>query len=441
LKDAEAMTDDRKTINRSIRRHLVLGVATVVFLVGGVGGWAATTQISGAVIAQGTLVVESDVKRVQHPTGGVVGEVRVREGARVKEGDLLLRLDETQTRASLAVVTKALDELAARQARLEAERDGLNKLTFSPELAERKSDAEVARVMSGEQKLFESRRTAREGQVAQLRERIAQLRDQIRGAEEQVAAKRREVDFINTELKGLRDLFQKNLVPISRLTALERDATRLDGDRAALVASIAQLKGRVTETELQIIQVGQDLRSEVGKELAEIRAKVSELVEKKVAAEDLLKRTEIRSPHEGIVHQLTVSNVGGVITPGEPIMLIVPNADALTVEARVAPQDIDKLHQDQPATLRFSAFNQQTTPEINGFVSRISADLTTDKQTGVSFYTVRLGIPPQEMVRLGGQRLVPGMPVEAFVKTEDRNVLSYLVKPLMDQAAKAFREG
>lgn len=433
------MINSRDDVHRSISRHLIAGAAVAIFLVGGVGGWAASNRIAGAVIAQGTLVVDSDVKRVQHPTGGVVAELRVREGQRVNAGDVVIRLDETQTRAALSVVTKSLDELAARQARLEAERDGLNSVTFPPEFTLRRSESELARVIAGEQKLLEARKAARDGQVAQLRERISQLRDQIKGAEDQIAAKRREVAFINQELKGLRELFQRQLTPLSRLTALERDATRIEGDQAALMSSIAQLKGRIAETELQIIQISQDLHSEVGKDLADIRAKASELVERKVASDDQLKRIDIRAPQEGVVHQLTAHTVGGVIAPGETIMLIVPDSDDLSVEARVDPQDIDKLYRDQPATLRFAAFNQQTTPEITGAVLRISPDLTTDQKTGARYYTLRIGMLGDELARLGGQRLVAGMPVEAFVKTEERNVLSYLMKPLMDQAARVFR--
>ena len=190
----------------------------------------------------------------------------------------------------------------------------------------------------------------------------------------------------------MRELWRKNLVQIQRVTALERDAARLEGERGQLIASIAQAKGKITETELQILQIDQDLRTEVGKELREIQGKIAELVERKVAAEDQLKRIDIRAPQDGIVHQSTVHTVGGVITAGEPIMLIVPEADALTVEAKLAPQDIDQVRVGQSAVLRFSAFNQRTTPELNGVVSRVSADLTTDQRTGATYYTVRIAI-------------------------------------------------
>jgi HlyD family secretion protein len=426
---------------RSIRRHLLAGVTLVVLLAGGVGGWAATTELAGAVIAPGNLVVETKVKKVQHPTGGVVGELRVRDGDEVKAGDVVVRLDDTVTRANLAIVVKSLDELSARQAREEAERDGANAPSFPAELLARRSDAEVARLVAGEQKLFETRRSARQGQKAQLKERIGQLQEQISGLNDQIAAKKREIVLIGEELKGVRELWSKNLVQITRVTALERDAARLEGERGALVSTIAQTKGKITETELQILQIDQDLRTEVGKDLAEIRGKVSELVEKRVAAADQLKRIDIRAPQDGKVHQLSVHTVGGVITPnGEPLMLIVPKADALTVEARIAPQEIDRVHVGQRAVLRFSAFNQRTTPELNGVVSVVSADISADQKTGASFYTVWIAISGAELARLGGLKLVPGMPVESFIQTEARTVLSYLTKPLTDQALKAFRE-
>jgi HlyD family secretion protein len=428
------------TARVSIRTHVTAGIAAVVLLVAGVGGWAMTTELAGAVVGSGVLVVDTNVKKVQHPTGGVVGELRVREGDRVAVGDILLRLDETVTRANLAIVIKSLDELSARQARLEAERDSADAVVFPDRLMARADNLDVSRTIVGEQKLFELRKTARLGQKAQLRERIGQLQEEAQGLSGQANAKKREIELIDTELVGVRDLWKKNLIPISRVTALEREAVRLDGERNQLIASVAQSKGKTTETELQIIQIDQDLRTEVAKELAEIRGKTAELVERQIAAEDQLKRIDIRSPQDGIVHQLAVHTVGGVINAGEPLMLIVPEGDELTVEAKIAPQDIDQLALGQRAVLRFSAFNQRTTPEIDGLVTKISADITQDQKTGASFYTLRITMSPTEVGRLNGLKLIPGMPVETFVQTGERTVMSYLVKPLHDQIMKAFRE-
>ena len=425
----------------SIRRHLALALGLSAALVLGVGGWASLTQIAGAVIAPGQLVVESDVKKVQHPSGGVVGELRVREGSRVRAGEVLIRLDETQTRANLEIVLKALDELAARRARDEAERDGAATIAFPGALLARaRDDRTVAALIEGERRLFSARLSGREGQKAQLRERVAQLRQEITGLTEQATAKEREIALIGTELKGVRELYAKTLVPYARVTALERDAARLDGERGQLVASTASARGKITETQLQILQIDGDMRTEVGKDLSEIRAKWSELVEKRVAAEDQLKRVDLRAPQDGTVHQLTVHTVGGLVVPQEPAMLVVPSADQLAVEVRIQPQDIDSVHLDQRAMLRFSAFNQRTTPEIEGQVTRISADVSQDAKTGVSYYTVRIGVAEAQKDRLGGARLVPGMPVEAFLQIGERSVLSYLTKPLADQIAKAWRE-
>lgn len=434
------MNDANTIVRGTIRRHLLVGAAVVFLLVGGFGGWAATIQLWGAVIAPGMVVVDSSVKKVQHPTGGVVGELKVRDGDYVKGGDILMRLDETQARANLAILTKGLDELAARQTRLEAEREGAETMSFPEVLMRRAHDPDVAKVIAGESKLFELRRSARAGQRAQLRERAAQLREEIEGLTGQAVAKRREIELIEKELVGVHELWRKNLVAITRVTALERDAARLAGDRGVLIASTAQAKGRIAEIELQIIQIDQDLRSEVAKELAEIRAKTSELVERKVAAEDQLKRIDIRAPQDGVVHQLSVFTIGGVVSAGEPIMLIVPNADDLTIEARVAPYDIDQLRVGQQATMRFSSFSQSTTPELNGLVTRVAADITQDTKTGVTYYTVRVSLPLEELARLDGIKLVPGMPAEVFVQTNARTIMSYLVKPIYDQIARTFRE-
>jgi len=380
------------------------------------------------------------VKKVQHPTGGIVGELRVRDGDHVHAGDIVVRLDETVTRANLAIVTKSLDELMARKARLESERDGWDTIIFPAQLVAGASDPDRAAVMDSERKLFNLRKTARSGEKAQLQERISQLGEEITGLAAQQNSKAKEIALVERELAGVRDLWNKNLVQLNRLTALEREAARLDGERGQLVASSAQAKGKIAETALQILQIDQDLASEVAKELREVDGKIGEFVERKVTAEDQLKRIDIRAPQDGSVFQLAVHTVGGVITAGDPIMLIVPEADNLSVEVKVNPQDIDQLQLNQKAVLRFSAFNARTTPEIEGIVTRISADTSTDQRTGQSYYTIRISMPAEQIERLGNVKLLPGMPVEAFVQTGERTMLSYLMKPLHDQVMRAFRE-
>jgi membrane fusion protein, type I secretion system len=427
---------------QSIQRYMVVGLIMFGVVTFGIGGWAATSQLSGAVIGQGVVVVDSSVKKVQHATGGIVGELRVREGDRVNAGDILIRLDETQTLANATIVTKSVDELLARQARLEAERDGADQVVFPKALLDRTKDSnsEASRAIAAETKLFDLRRQARTGQKAQLKERSAQLQEEIKGYLGQVDAKQKEVDLIHQELDGVRSLWQKNLVPIQRLTSLERDSARLEGERSQLGGMIAQSKGKIAEIELQIIQVDQDLRTEVGKDLIETRAKLSELSERKIAAVDQLNRIDIRAPQSGRVHELSVHTVGGVIAPGEQIMLIVPDADALAVDVKIMPRDIDQVYVGQAATMRFAAFDQKTTPEIEGQVSMLSPDITQDQRTGKSYYTARVTLKSQELEKLGGSKLVPGMPVDVFIKTTGRTALSYLMKPLQDQAERAFKE-
>jgi HlyD family secretion protein len=424
----------------SIRRHVVVGSIVVAVLAVGLGGWASTAEISGALIAPGSVVVDSNVKKVQHPTGGVVGEVRARDGDHVKAGDILVRLDETVTRANLAIVSKGLIELYARKARLAAERDGAETVATPKELADKPGDADVQEALASERKLFELRRTARLGQKQQLRQRITQLQEEIGGLQAQQDAKSKETELIEQELGGMRELWKKNLIPLDKLTALERESARLQGERGQLIASAAQAKGKIAETELQILQVDQDLSSDVAKELRETDGKIGEYVERKVAAEDQLRRTDIRAPQDGVVFQSTANTVGGVIAAGDTIMLIVPESDKLLVEAKVDPKDIDKVEFGQPVLLRFSAFNIRTTPEITGTVARVAADTTTDQRTGQTYYLVRIAMAPEQIARLGDVKLTPGMPVEAFIQTGQRTMLSYLIKPLHDQLMRAFRE-
>jgi HlyD family secretion protein len=427
---------------QSIQRYMIVGMIMFGSVAFGVGGWATTTELSGAVITQGVVVVDSSVKKVQHATGGIVGELRVREGDRVNVGDVLVRLDETQTLANATIVTKGLDELLARQARLEAERDGVEQIAFPKVLIDRtkESNSEAGRAITAERTLFDLRRLSRSGQKAQLQEKSVQLENEIKGLTGQTEAKQREIDLIRQELEGVRSLWQKSLVPITRLNSLERDTARLDGERSQLAGMIAQSKGKIAEIGLQIIQIDQDLRTEVGKDLIETRSKLSELSERKTAAVDQLNRIDIRAPQSGRVHELSVHTVGGVISPGEQIMLIVPDADSLAVEVKITPRDIDQVYVGQTTTMRFAAFNQKTTPEIDGEVGVVSADITQDQRTGTSYYTGRVLLNAEDLAKLGSAKLLPGMPVEVFIKTSGRTALSYLLKPLRDQAERAFKE-
>jgi membrane fusion protein, type I secretion system len=430
---------------RTIRKLNLIGLSMVAVFIGIVGGWATTTELAGAVIAPGTIVVESNVKKVQHPTGGVVGEILVKEGSEVKEGDIVLKLDDTVTRSTLGVVRSQLDETLAREARLLAERDDAEAISFRAELTDRRNDPSVGAAIAGEEKLFESRRTARAGQRSQLRERITQLNEEVRGLSAQLAAKESELELIGTELVGVADLYKKNLVSISRYMQLQRDQTRVQGERGQFIADIARARGKISETELQVIQVDQDFRTEVLKDLRDAQGKIAELKERVTGAEDQLKRVDLRAPQSGYVHQLAAHTVGGVIANGETIMQIVPRADELVVEAKVAPNDIDQIAIGAEAVVRVLAGNQRTTPVITGRLSRVSADLTREQQqTGAqpapAYYTVRIVMPADEVARLRDIHLLPGMPVEVFIRTHERSPLQYLLKPLQEQIARTFRE-
>lgn len=431
---------DTNSLGHSMRRHMV-GVALVAgLLVGGVGGWAVMTKFNGAVIASGQVVVKNNVKMVQHPTGGVVAELAVSDGQRVKAGDLLVRLDDTQTRTDLAVLTKALDELSARQARLEAERDGATEVVFPVDLLERMDQEDTARSVTGERQQFESRRQTRMSQKAQLSERVQQLGEEISGYRAQISSKGAQLEWVQKELVGIKELWLKKLIAYSRVTGLEREKERLNGERGQLKAQISQVRGKVLEIKLQIEQIDQDMRKEVTRELADIRAKKTELTQRETAARDQMERVDIRAPVSGFVHELKVHTIGGIVGQGQPIMLIVPEAEELAVQARVQPQDIDQIELGQPSIVRFSAYNQQTTPELNGAVSRISADISLDDQTGAPYFTLRIAVPEAEVTRLGKVPVVPGMPADVFVQTEARTVISFLTRPLRNQIARAFRE-
>jgi HlyD family secretion protein len=420
--------------------YMLAGLSVIILFGGGIGVWAARTEIAGAVIAPATVVVETSVKKVQHPTGGIVGEIRVRDGDKVNAGELLIRLDETVARANRQLIARQFDELAARAARLESERDGRVDMSVPDSLARRMDDPAVTKVLDGERSLLASRNEVQRAEKAQLRERIAQLEEEIGGITAQIAAKAREIELIAEELAGLERLEAQQLVTTSKMVALRREAARLEGERGQLVAAAAQARGRIAEIELQVLRVDQEARTDAVAELRRTQAQQAELGERLIAADDQLMRVDIRAPQSGYVHELAVHTVGGVIGPGETIMLIVPEGDRLLLEARLAPEDIDQVLRAQSALVRFAAFNQRTTPELKGTIRRVSADLARDARTGEPYYIVYVDIPEGELARLEDKRLVPGMPAEVQIQTQVRTALSYFMKPFTDQVSRAFRE-
>ena len=440
------MTTATLSPRTSIRKLNLLGCTAVVLGLGGVGGWASSTEIAGAVIATGSVVVESNVKKVQHPNGGIVGEILVKEGSTVEVDQLLLRLDDTLTRATLGVIQSQLDLYVAREARLLAERDGLANLAF-PESSTAAAKRETAAAAStGERKLFQSRREGLEGQRAQLRERISQITEEIHGLAAQQQSKDSEIGYVGEQLSSVADLFAKSLVSLARLKQLQRDEARLQGERGQLTADIARSRAKVAETQLQVLQLDQDFRTELLKDLRETRAKIAELQERANAASDELRHTEIRAPQAGIIYQLQAHTIGGVIGKGETVMQIAPRSDPLIVEAKVAPQDIDQVEVGASVRIRLGAGNRRTTPDLEGRVTVLSPDLTheqTATPTGLPnqpYYLARVSVSQPDLKAIGDLQLVPGMPVEVYIRTQDRTALDYLLKPLHEQIARTFRE-
>lgn len=424
---------------RSIRRHLLVGAAGAAILVVGMGGWAATTELSGAVIAPGRLVAESNVKLAQHPSGGVVVELNVSEGDVVEAGNILARLDDTAIKASLGIVIQSLQQLEARQARLQAELEGSDEISFPEALTALTADPEIAALIAAESRLHELHRLALASQQGQLRERVLQLREEISGIETQITAKEREKALLDAELVNTRSLLARELISSERVTALDRELARAEGQLGQLIAAAAQARGRIAEIELQIVQLEQTFRSDTAAELSDDQAKSAELRERRIAGESELNKTTIRAPQSGQVHELAVHTIGGVLGAGETLLRIVPIAEALTIEVDIAPQDIDQVHLGQKVLLRFSAFNLRTTPEVNGTVTRLSPDLTLNPRSGAAYYTARIAIDQGETARLPDLTLTSGMPVEAFIQTGERTALSYLTKPITDQIMRSFR--
>ena len=412
----------------------VLAIAGVIAV-----GWAGLIPLSGAVIVAGQLVLHSNVKKIQHPTGGVVTEISVRNGAKVNAGDQLVRLDETAARTNLQVVARQLDEVRLRIARLNAERDGAAEPRWPTALAAEIAPLERDRLLNSERDFFAVRAIARRGEQNLAQSRIDQLDKQIAGLQAQQDSNRRQMGITAGELKSVEGLLQEKLVTMQRATALQHDATRMEGLEGQLASQIAETSNKVQEARLQALQTEQSFRSEIIRDLNEAEAKEGELIERRLAAEDQLKRTVIRAPTHGTIHELAVHTTGGVVSPAEVLMLVVPDGDALEIAARLTPDKIDQVRTGQSARIRLSAFNAGTTPELNGAVDAVSPDLVRDSQSG-GYYDVRISLKQEEISRLGDLQLTPGMPAEVFLQTKSRTMLSYLFKPITDQLSRMFKE-
>ena len=421
-------------------RYILGGLALVVLLFGGLIGWSVTARIDGAVIAPGTVVVDSNRKTVAHLDGGIVGDILVREGERVAAGQRLIRLDDTLERAGLAIIVDQLHTLTARRDRLKAELAEADNIDFDDGLRAAES-LKVREILDGQTALFDARRAARDGERQILTQRIAGLRRQIEGLKAQRAARGRQIELIRRELAGVKTLHEKGYSPLTRVLELEREAARIEAQRAEHGTEIARAANAIGEVELQIAQAAQDMREAVTAELRDVQTRILNLTERRVTAETRLARIAITAPQAGVVLGLTAHTVGGVIQAGAPIMQIVPHDDELVLRAQVSPQDVDKLRPGLASTIRFPAFDQQTTPAIMGRLEGVSADRIDDTQRGLSYFAARIRIDEAERAKLGGLTLLPGMPAEVFIQTGERQVLSYLLKPLLDHMARALREG
>ncbi|GJD37193.1 HlyD family type I secretion periplasmic adaptor subunit [Methylobacterium aerolatum] len=422
----------------SVVPRVAMSLALSAALLGGLGGWAATTSLNGAVMAPGTVAVEHRAKAVQHRDGGVVGAILVHDGQSVTADQVLIRIDDAQTRAELAIVKGQIVEMAARKARLLAERDGLRVLVFPPlplgDMPEARS------VVEGEMRLFQGNLASRDSQRQQLELQIGQVNEEIAGLVKQRDAKREELTVLTSEHLKLQGLVDKQLFEGSRFLPINRDRHRLAGEQGSLEASIARAKVRASEIRVQVLAIADTARTEAQRELATVDAKLSELSNRRIALEDRLTRTDIKAPATGILHELKTFTVGGVITPADVLATVVPHDARLKIEIHIAPSSIDQVVVGRPAKVRFTAFNQRTTPELKGRLSYVSPS-TTKGAREEAFFVGHVELDEGEWERLGqGKRLLPGMPVEVHVATEERTALSYLVKPLQDQFSRTFRE-
>jgi HlyD family secretion protein len=423
-------------INSQVRRNL-WGFA---LFFGIFGFWGTFATITGAVIAPGFVIVESNVRNVQHPTGGIVERIAVKDGSRVKAGDLLVRLDETQAKAQLQILVTQIDELLVRQARLDAERTGASVLLLPENIASRSAEPALGRIIALEKVVLESRQQAFVGQLSQLEERINQTNQEIEGVQGQLLARRQQVELVTKELGDLEPLFERKLVSLQRISGLRRESSRLQGDVGSLVSEVAKARAKVAETQLQIIQSEQQRRSDLTQEARDIASKLAESLEKRIVLEDQLNRIDIRSPSDGTVHQLAVFTIGGVVRAGETVLKIVPSEEELTLEVRIQPRDIDQVKISQPATIRLAAASQAITQSIDGQLFAISPDIVFDAASQQRYFVGRVKVTPGALEQKGIPKLQPGMPADVFIRTDERSPVSYLFRPLIDQANRAFRE-
>ncbi len=425
----------------SARGGLTLGVLGLVILVGGFGSWAVLANISGAIITSGRVAVESNRQVVQHPDGGVVSEILVREGDRVEEGQVLVRLDPTLLRSNADILRDQLFEFEARTARLMAERDEVDEITFPDRILEAaETDPAIAEIVEGQRSLFEARGDSRARAAEQLERRKDQIASQIDGIGAQDDAMALQLGFIRQELAAQQSLLGRGLAQAPRVLGLQRDEASMLGQVGDFAATVAELTGRSTEIDLQILELGTTAREEAITELRELQFRQIELAEQFRSVTEQLARLDITAPVAGIVYDMQIFANRSVIRPADPVLFVVPQDRPLVIQTRVDPIHIDSVFPGQPVTLRLPSFDARNTPELFGSIVRVSPDAFTDTNTGATYYQAEVLPDEGEIDRLQGQVLLPGMPVEAYLRTDDRTPLGYLVKPLADYFNRAFRE-
>jgi HlyD family secretion protein len=425
------------------KRFTRLGRNYAAAVFGGLLLWSVLAPINSAVIAPGQLAVESNRKTIQHLEGGVIRNIHVKDAQEVKAGDLLIELDDTVTRANVDLLTAQLEEAVARHARLLAERDGLAEIP-DDSLAFRLAPPglDYSTNLDGQRRLLQAREATKKTQIALLEERMVQQTKRIEGYATQIKSLREQARLIGEELEGVKKLNAEGFAPTTRVRELERAKESIAGQKGQLVAASAEAQSAISEAELEVERLKQQSREDAIKEAQDLEVQISGLTERRTGALDALKRSEIRAPDDGIVLGLTYHTIGGVISPGSPVMEIVPKDDALMVAAKISTRDVDKVRAGQEAVIRFTAFNARVTPEAIGSVRQVSADNLVDKNTGAPYFLVIIDLPPVSELNktLGGQKLLPGMPAESFIQTGSQPAISYLLKPLTDAFSRSMRE-
>lgn len=399
---------------------------------------ASIVQVGGAVVGQGQLSVETRVKQITHPSGGVVQAIFVRDGQQVRKGQLLLQLDSAVSGTNATLAGETVEHLMAQRARLMVEASGGFVLEFPPELLESPSASAQAAIAS-ERQLFAIRQSERQSLRSQNQQRVQQQAEQIRGYEAQINALMKQKALVEPERKGVQELWDKGLVTINRVNQLERTAVDFEGSIGSLRAQIAQTRAHMAETRQQMISMEQSARSEAGAQLEQINLSLNDQRSKSVSAADQFKRSEIRAPYSGTIDKLVVTTVGGVVDPSKVLMEIIPANETLLVEGTISPADIDRVRVGQSARVRLTSFSAPTTPEIAGKVEFVSADKAINPTNGASYYRVHVRMMNNEIASHKIE-LKPGMPAELFISVGDRSLISYIFKPLRDQFERAFRD-